>query len=60
MAAVACACLPGKGVSSSAAVEVATMRALLGAVGVEVADGRWLARLCQKVENNVSGVMTRS
>ena len=38
----------GKGVSSSAAVEVATMQALAAAHGVQL-EGRQLALLCQKV-----------
>ena len=42
----------GAGVSSSAAVEVASMRALCAAFGVEM-DGLSLARLCQRVENDV-------
>lgn len=51
----------GKGVSSSAAVEVATMCAVAAAYGVEfnggVDDGgRELAVLCQMVENLVVGV----
>ncbi|KAG2499844.1 hypothetical protein HYH03_002135 [Edaphochlamys debaryana] len=46
----------GKGVSSSAAVEVATMTALAGALGVGGAlEGRQLAILCQRVENLVVG-----
>lgn len=47
----------GKGVSSSAAVEVATMTALAGALGVaaEALPGRQLAILCQRVENLVVG-----
>ncbi|GLC38948.1 hypothetical protein PLESTB_000464600 [Pleodorina starrii] len=44
----------GKGVSSSAAVEVATMTALTGALGVTL-EGRQLAILCQRVENLVVG-----
>ncbi|KXZ56722.1 hypothetical protein GPECTOR_1g650 [Gonium pectorale] len=44
----------GKGVSSSAAVEVATMTALAGALGVAL-EGRQLAILCQRVENLVVG-----
>jgi galactokinase len=44
----------GKGVSSSAAVEVAAMTALSRAHGVEL-DGRRLALLCQMVENLVVG-----
>ena len=42
----------GAGVSSSAAIEVASMRALCAAFGVEM-DGLALARLCQRVENDV-------
>lgn len=38
----------GKGVSSSAAVEVAVMQAVCAAHGVQL-DGRHLALLCQKV-----------
>lgn len=45
---------PGKGVSSSAALEVATMVALAAAYGVAL-EGRELALLCQKVENLVVG-----
>lgn len=49
-------CTAGKGVSSSAAVEVAVMRALLGALGTSSSlDGRQLALLCQRVENLVVG-----
>jgi L-arabinokinase len=44
----------GKGVSSSAAVETATMRAAAQALGVEVI-GRDLALLCQRAENLVAG-----
>ena len=44
----------GKGVSSSAAIEVAAMSALASAHGV-VLEGRELALLCQKVENLVVG-----
>ncbi len=44
----------GKGVSSSAALEVAVMQALAGAYGLQIA-GRDLALLCQKVENLVVG-----
>jgi L-arabinokinase len=43
----------GKGVSSSAALEVATMQALAVAYGVELSP-RELAFLCQKVENLVA------
>ena len=44
----------GKGVSSSAAVEVATMRAVAAAVGIDL-SGEELARLCQLAENRVVG-----
>lgn len=44
----------GKGVSSSAAFEVAAMKALAAAFGVEI-SGRDLAIECQKVENLVVG-----
>lgn len=44
----------GKGVSSSAALEVATMQAICGAIGVRL-GGRDLALLCQIVENHVVG-----
>jgi L-arabinokinase len=44
----------GKGVSSSAAVETATMHAAAEALGVEV-TGRELALLCQRAENLVAG-----
>ncbi len=44
----------GKGVSSSAAVETATMRAAADALGVAI-EPRDLALLCQKSENLVSG-----
>jgi galactokinase len=43
----------GKGVSSSAALEVATMQALAAAYRIEL-DPRELAFLCQKVENLVA------
>ena len=39
----------GKGVSSSAAVEVAVMQAICAAYDVHL-DGRHLALLCQKVQ----------
>lgn len=42
----------GAGVSSSAAIEVATMRALCAAFGIAL-DGLTLARLCQRVENEI-------
>lgn len=44
----------GKGVSSSAAVEVATMSAVAAVHGLEIAP-RDLALLCQKVENHIVG-----
>ncbi|XP_015693699.2 L-arabinokinase-like [Oryza brachyantha] len=44
----------GKGVSSSASVEVATMAAVAAAYGLNIAP-RDLALLCQKVENHVVG-----
>ncbi|MBT6630166.1 MAG: GHMP kinase [Gemmatimonadetes bacterium] len=44
----------GKGVSSSAAIEVATMMAICAAYDIELAP-RELAILCQKVENLVVG-----
>ncbi|GER39757.1 galactokinase [Striga asiatica] len=44
----------GKGVSSSASVEVATMSAIAAAHGLNI-DPRELALLCQKVENHVVG-----
>jgi L-arabinokinase len=44
----------GKGVSSSAALEVAAMQAVCAAYGVTL-DGRELALLCQMVENLVVG-----
>ncbi|TVU07715.1 hypothetical protein EJB05_41081 [Eragrostis curvula] len=44
----------GKGVSSSASVEVATMSAIASAYGLNIAP-RDLALLCQKVENHVVG-----
>jgi L-arabinokinase len=44
----------GKGVSSSAAVEVASLHAMAIAFGVPL-EGRDLALLCQKVENLVVG-----
>ncbi len=44
----------GKGVSSSAAIEVATMRALIAATGRDV-DGTTLAIWCQMVENLIVG-----
>jgi len=44
----------GKGVASSAALEVAAMRAICAALDVTL-EGRELAILCQKVENLVVG-----
>jgi len=44
----------GKGVSSSAAVEVASMQAISAAYEIPL-EGRELAMLCQKVENLVVG-----
>lgn len=44
----------GAGVSSSAAIEVATMRATAAAFSLEL-DGLTLARLCQRVENEWVG-----
>jgi galactokinase len=44
----------GKGVSSSAALEVAVMMALVAAAGLTI-EPRRLAILCQKVENLVAG-----
>lgn len=44
----------GAGVSSSAAIEVATLRALASVYGIEM-EGMELARLCQRVENVVVG-----
>jgi L-arabinokinase len=44
----------GKGVSSSAAIEVASMQAIAAAYGITL-DPRELAILCQKVENLVVG-----
>src|SRR5438093_11665231 len=44
----------GKGVASSAALEVATMQAVISAFDVELAPHE-MALLCQKVENLVAG-----
>lgn len=44
----------GAGVSSSAALEVASMRALCSLLGIDL-DGLRLARLCQRVENEIVG-----
>ena len=45
---------PGSGLSSSAAVEVATAAAVTGLMGVEIPGPR-LARLCQRAENEFVG-----
>ena len=45
----------GKGVSSSAAVEVATMMGVLGALEVSLSPPERIAMLCQRVENFVVG-----
>ena len=45
---------PGKGVSSSAALEVAVMQAVTEAFDIRI-EGRDKALLCQKVENLVAG-----
>jgi L-arabinokinase len=45
---------PAKGVSSSAALEVAAMQAMCALCDVEI-DGRDMALLCQRVENLVVG-----
>ncbi|MCD9185299.1 MAG: hypothetical protein LUM44_02625 [Pyrinomonadaceae bacterium] len=44
----------GKGVSSSAALEVSTMQAVAAAFGIEL-SGKETANLCQKVENLIVG-----
>ncbi|XP_052200216.1 L-arabinokinase-like [Diospyros lotus] len=44
----------GKGVSSSAAIEVATMSAIAAAYGLKIAP-KDIALLCQKVENHIVG-----
>ncbi len=44
----------GKGVSSSAAIEVAVMKAVVEQFGIEI-ESRELALLCQKVENGIVG-----
>ena len=51
---VASAVPEGKGVSSSAAIEVAALRAAAAALGVSI-DGETLARMCQRAENAVVG-----
>ena len=50
---IASAVPEGKGVSSSAALEVAVMSALAAALGI-VLDGRELALLCQKARKPAS------
>ena len=45
---------PGKGVSSSAALEVATMQAVCAAFDIKI-EPREIAVLCQKVENLIVG-----
>ena len=45
----------GKGVSSSAAVEVATMRAVAALANYDELTGTELGRLCQVAENRVVG-----
>lgn len=47
----------GAGLASSAALEVATARAMLAGIGAELA-GVELARLCQRVENDFIGART--
>ena len=44
----------GKGVSSSAALEVAVMQAVCSAYGIAI-EPRELAMLCQRVENSIAG-----
>lgn len=44
----------GKGVSSSAALEVASMQAICAAYGIDLAPGE-LAFMCQRVENLIAG-----
>ena len=44
----------GKGVSSSAALEVATMSAVCSAYDIDL-DARSIALLCQRLENNIVG-----
>jgi galactokinase len=48
----------GAGLSSSAALEVATSLALIALAGGESPDGRELARLCSRVENEWVGAQT--
>jgi L-arabinokinase len=50
-----CSDIPiGAGVASSAAIEVAAMKAIAAAFGIEL-DGLQLAKLCQIVENRIVG-----
>ncbi len=49
---------PGAGLSSSAALEVALCLALLAIAGTPRPDGRDLARLCSRVENEWVGART--
>ena len=44
----------GKGVSSSAAIEVATMRAVAALLNIDL-SGEKLAQLCQLAENRIAG-----
>lgn len=46
----------GAGLSSSAAIEVITAYMMLKVAGASTVDLVWLARLCQKVENQYVGV----
>ena len=48
----------GAGLSSSAALEVATSMALVALAGEELPDGRDLARICSRVENEWVGART--
>ena len=48
----------GAGLSSSAALEVALCLALLALSGVETPDGRTLARICSRAENEWAGAQT--
>jgi galactokinase len=48
----------GAGLSSSAALDVALCLALVGLSGVEPPDGRALARICSRVENDWVGAQT--
>ena len=49
----------GKGLSSSAAIEVATLRAVAALCGIELA-GKEIARLCQLAENRIAGRSVRN